>query len=51
MDKRLEMYKAKQKEDVLVVYEYRILQHAALKCFLEKKNDVLMNVIYLRSSF
>ena len=44
MDKRLEMDKEKQKEDALVVYEYLILQHAALKCIIENKYDVLMNV-------
>ena len=44
MDKRLEMDKEKQKEDALLVYEYLILQHTALKCILENKYDVLMNV-------
>ena len=38
------MDKEKQKEDVLVVYKYLVLQHAALKCILEKKYDILMNV-------
>ena len=38
------MDKEKQKEDALVVYKYLILQHSALKCILETKYDILMNV-------
>ena len=34
----------KKKEDPMIVYEYLILQHAALKCILDKKYDILMNV-------
>ena len=43
MDKRLEMDKEQQIEDALVVYEYLILQHAALICILVRKNSILIN--------
>ena len=32
-------------EDYLVIYDYLILQHSALKCILDRKYDILMNVI------
>ena len=44
LDKRLEMDKQKQLEDSLVVYDYLILQHSALKCILDRKYNILMNL-------
>ena len=44
LDNRIEMDKEKQKKDEMIVYEYLMLQHAALKCILDKKEDILMKL-------
>ena len=45
LDKRLELDKQKKIEGSLLIYDYLILQHAALKCIQEEKYDLLMNAI------
>ena len=45
LDKRLELDKQKKIEASLLIYDSLILQHAALKCILEEKYDLLMNAI------
>ena len=45
LEKRLELERQKRIEGSLLIYEYLILQHAAMKCILEKKYDTLMNAI------
>ena len=45
LEKRLELDKQKKIEGSLLIYDYLIVQHAALKCILEEKYDLLMNVI------
>ena len=37
--KRLELDRIKKREASLIAYEFLILQHATLKCILEKKYD------------
>ena len=44
LPKRIELDKAKKMEASMTAYEFLILQHAALKCILEKKKDTLLNV-------
>ena len=39
------MDKQKKVEGSLLIYDYLILQHAAMKCILEEKYDLLMNAI------
>ena len=41
--KRLELDRIKKREASLIAYEFLILQHATLKCILEKKYDELIN--------
>ena len=45
MDKRIELDKEKKIEGSLLIDDYLIMQHAALKVILEKKYDMLMNAI------
>jgi len=45
LDKRLELDKQKKIEGSLLIYDYLILQHAALKCIPEEKYDLLMSAI------
>ena len=45
LDKKLELDKQKKIEGSLLIYDYLILQHAALKCILEEKYDLLINAI------
>ena len=42
--KRLELDTNKRMEASLLAYEFLILQHATLKCLLERKHDKLINV-------
>ena len=42
--KRLELDRTKKMEASLIAYEFLILQHATLKCILEKKYDELINI-------
>ena len=42
--KRLELDRTKRMEASLIAYEFLILQHATLKCVLERKYDELINI-------
>jgi len=46
MEKRQELDRQKKIEGSLLIYDYLILQHTALKCTLERKYDSLMNAIF-----
>jgi hypothetical protein len=46
MEKRQELDRQKKIEGSLLIYDYLILQHTALKCILNKKYDTLMNAIF-----
>ena len=50
IDKRLELDRQKEVEGSLMISDYLILQHAAMKYILENKYDLLMNAIIYDSS-
>ena len=50
MDKRFEFDGKKKIEGSLLIFDYLILQHAAMKCILERKYDTFMYDKFITNS-
>jgi len=50
LDKRLELDKQKKVEGSLLIYDYLILQHAAMKCILKRRYSQFALVALVRSA-